>query len=79
MNFSALLPWLKGLIAAFIAAGANSITVVVVDPVAFNFGSQIKKTLTVALVSGILAAAAYLAKSPVPETKTIEETNEKTS
>jgi len=74
MNFSAFLPWLKGLLAAFIGAGANSITVVVVDPVAFNFGSQIKKTMTVALVSGVVAAAGYLAKSPVPESaKPIEE------
>jgi len=74
MKLSAFLPWLKGLLAAFIGAGANSITVVVVDPVAFNFGSQIKKTATVALVSGVVAAAGYLAKSPVPETPKTEVT-----
>lgn len=67
------LPWFKGLIAAFIGAGAQAITVVVVDPIAFNFTNQWKKTMTAALVAAVLAAAGYLAKSPVPEAKTNEE------
>lgn len=58
--------WLHGLAAVFIGAAANSITVAVVDPVAFNFGNQWKKTLTVAIVGGIFQAAGYLAKSPLP-------------
>jgi hypothetical protein len=66
------LPWLKGLIAAFVAAGAQAITLIVVDPVAFNLGAQWKKTLTAALIAGALAAAGYLAKSPIPAPNTEE-------
>jgi len=58
--------WLKGLAAAFIGGGANVITVIVVDPVAFNFGAEWKKTLTAAAVGGIIAAAMYLKQSPLP-------------
>jgi len=58
--------WLKGLAAAFIGGGANVITVIIVDPVAFNFGEQWQKTLTAAVVGGIIAAAAYLKQSPIP-------------
>jgi hypothetical protein len=59
--------WLKGLAAAFIGGGANVITVIVVDPVAFNFGAEWKKTLTAAVVGGIIAAAMYLKQSPLPD------------
>lgn len=58
--------WLKGLFAAFIGGAANVITVVIVDPVAFNFGEQWHKTATAAAVGGILAAAMYLKQSPLP-------------
>jgi hypothetical protein len=68
--------WLHGLTAAFIGAAANSITVTIVDPIAFNFGSQWRKTGLVAAVSGVLAAVAYLKKSPVPETQTERKTGE---
>lgn len=59
--------WLKGLISAFIGAAANSITVVIVDPVSFNPLTQTKKVLMVAVVSGAIAAAFYLKKSPLPD------------
>lgn len=60
--------WLKGLIAAAISAGANAITATIVAPSAFNFGAQWKQTVTLTLVNGVVAAAAYLAKSPIPAT-----------
>lgn len=58
--------WVKGLLAAFIGGAANAVTVVVIDPVAFNFADQWKKTAGAALVSGTVAAALYLKQSPVP-------------
>ena len=61
--------WVKGLISAFIGAAANSVTVVIVDPVNFNPLTETKKVLTVALVSGAIAAAFYLKQSPVPDSK----------
>lgn len=73
MSFpKSFLPWLKGLVAAFIGASAQTITLIVVDPVAFNLGNQWKKTLTAALVAGALATTSYLAKSPIPETPNTE-------
>lgn len=69
---NSILPWLKGLIAAFISAAANSLTAAVVAPESFNFGSQWKHTATLALVGGIVSAAAYLKQSPLPETQKIE-------
>ena len=58
--------WLHGLAAGFIGAAAGSITVTVIDPAAFNFTTQWRKTLAVAIVGGIFQAAGYLAKSPLP-------------
>ena len=59
--------WVKGLVAAFIGAAANSITVIIVDPVNFNPLTETQKVLTVALVSGGIAAALYLKQSPLPD------------
>jgi hypothetical protein len=59
--------WVKGLIAAVIGGVANSITLMIADPLNFNLGEGINKLLTVAATSAIIAAAAYLAKSPIPE------------
>ena len=58
--------WLSGLIAATITGGANAISVMIVDPVAFNLQDEMGKVLTVALVSAIIGAAAYLKQSPLP-------------
>ncbi len=64
--------WAKGLASAFIGAAANSITVVIVDPVNFNPVTQTKKVLIVALVSGALAVALYLKQSPLPPDPTVK-------
>ena len=61
--------WVKGLIAAVIGGVANSVTLMIADPQNFNLGEGINKLLTVAATSAIIAAAAYLAKSPIPEVK----------
>lgn len=58
--------WVHGLTAAFITGGTGSIAVMMVDPEAFNLGAQWKKTATVALVNGLIGAAAYLQKAPLP-------------
>lgn len=59
--------WLKGLFAAFIGGAANAFTATAIDPVAFNFGAEWRKTVTMALMSGVLMAAAYLKQSPLPD------------
>ena len=58
--------WLKGLISAVIGGAANSVTVMIVDPVAFNLQEGASKLGWVALVSAIVAAAMYLKASPLP-------------
>lgn len=65
--------WLHGLVAVFIGAFASSIVTTYVAPEAFNFTTQWKRTATVALAMGIVQAAAYLAKSPLPEIPTTTE------
>jgi hypothetical protein len=59
-------PWLKGLLSAIIGAVANTITVMIVDPVSFNLETESGKVLSVAIVSAIVAAAMYLKASPLP-------------
>lgn len=71
--------WVHGLAAVFIGGVANSVVVTVADPVAFNFQSQWKKTISVALVMGIFQAAAYLKASPLPTVPLPTTTEEKQS
>lgn len=61
--------WAKGLLAAVIGGVANSVTMVIADPLNFNLTNGASNLLTVAATSAIIAAAAYLAKSPIPETR----------
>lgn len=61
--------WVKGLLAAAIGGAANSITVVIVDPINFNLVTQAGKVATVAAVGALLMVAAYLKQSPIPEGK----------
>lgn len=58
--------WLKGLISAAIGAAANSITVIIVDPVNFNLAENASKVGWVALISAIVAIGMYLKASPLP-------------
>jgi len=59
--------WIKGLIAAGIAGGANSIAVVIVDPINFNLQAGLNNLITVGIVSAIVGACLYLIKSPIFE------------
>lgn len=59
--------WARGIVAACIASIANSVTVIVVDPVTFNlFQGGAKKLGMVAIVSALLGAALYLKEHPDP-------------
>ena len=78
--------WLLGLVAAFIGGGASALTAGVsaigIDPDHFNLQHGMTHTLelmgTVFLISGAMAAAAFLKQSPVPrETWTEAERAEK--
>lgn len=66
--------WLEGLVAALVGGGANAVTVIVVDPLAFNLGEGLGKLLQVVAVGAIVAAAAFLKQSPIPAEKEKEET-----
>ncbi len=61
--------WLKGLVAAAISSGANTIGVLVADPVHFNPSEAggLRKLGIVVLVSAVVGAALYLKQSPVPQ------------
>ena len=61
--------WLKGLISAVIGGAANSITVMIVDPVAFNLQEGAGKLGWVALAGAVIAAAMFLKQSPIPNNK----------
>jgi hypothetical protein len=63
--------WIKGLVAAIVSSAANTITVMIVAPETFNLTSAggFRKIGSVALVSAIVGAAAYLKQSPVPNDK----------
>lgn len=66
--------WLRGWVGAAIAAGANTLStglsVVVIDPVTFNFGAGftnlVKAVGIGALVQAIVGASLYLTKAPLP-------------
>lgn len=57
--------WVKGLVAAVVSGAANAIVLAVVDPANFPL-TDLSKVGTVAVVSGLVAAAAYLKQSPLP-------------
>lgn len=59
--------WIKGIVAATIGGAANAVTVIIVDPVAFNLQEGLDKVATVAVVSAVFSVALYLQKSPLPE------------
>lgn len=59
--------WLRGLVAAAVSAGANAITVMIVEPYHFNLHDGLGKVGKVALVSAIVGAALYLKQHPVPD------------
>jgi hypothetical protein len=59
--------WLRGLVGAAIASGANAITVMIVEPQHFNIHEGLDRVGWIALVSAIVGAALYLKEHPIPE------------
>jgi hypothetical protein len=60
--------WLHGLLAALIGGAVNSLSVILVDPVEFNFSTGLGKLASVAGAGALIGVIAYLKKSPLPET-----------
>lgn len=66
--------WIKGLIAAAIAGGANGVmtgfAAVGIDPGHFNLQAGLHATLSIAgasaVMSSLIGVAAYLKQSPLP-------------
>ncbi|MGH9679841.1 MAG: hypothetical protein ACRD4Y_07805 [Candidatus Acidiferrales bacterium] len=66
--------WLRGIVAAGIAGGANGVitgfAAVGIDPAHFNLQGGLHPTLAIAsvsaLMSSIIGVAAYLKQSPLP-------------
>ena len=58
--------WLRGLVGAFIQSAAVVVSTMIVDPITFNIGDGLGNVGTVALVSGIVGAALFLSKKPLP-------------
>lgn len=58
--------WVKGLIAALINGLANGVVLVVAAPETFNLEAGFRKLWMTSLVLGLLGAANYLKKSPLP-------------
>lgn len=65
--------WIHGLAAAFIGAAATTLTTTLSAPGTFNFATPdgLKHVGLSALISGAVAAAGYLIKSPVPSDVTV--------
>ena len=61
--------WIEGLLAAAIGGGANALTVIIVDPLAFNLGEGLPKLLQVTAVGALVAVGAFLKQSPIPQNK----------
>lgn len=59
--------WSYKLTAATILGVSHSISPMVVSPETFNIHEGLKKLLTIILVSGLLGAFTFLAKSPLPK------------
>lgn len=60
--------WLKGLAVALIGGAVNSLSVILVDPVVFNFSTGLGKLASAAGAGALIGVIAYLKKSPLPET-----------
>lgn len=60
--------WFHSILAAAISAAASGVTLVIVDPASFNFSSDGLKHLgAVCAVQAIIAVAAFLKQSPLPD------------
>jgi hypothetical protein len=58
--------WVRGLSGAAVGGGANAITVMILKPEDFNFGTGWTALWQFAAVSAVVSAALYLKQNPVP-------------
>ena len=58
--------WLHGLAGAAISGSAAALTSATVRPDVFNFGAGLRDLAWMLVVPGLMGAALYLRKSPVP-------------
>ena len=58
--------WVRGLIGAFIQGAATTVSTMIVDPDTFNIQEGLGNVGIIALVSGIVGAALFLQKKPLP-------------
>lgn len=59
--------WVGGVVAAFVSAAANGVSVVIVAPETFNLDAGLKKLIEVCMVFGIVGLAAFLKTHPIPD------------
>jgi hypothetical protein len=68
MSQQTMRKWGRGLLGAAINSAASAVTVVVVDPIAFNpLAGGITKLVSVMIVAALFGAALYLKNHPLPE------------
>jgi hypothetical protein len=58
--------WLRGLLAAIIGGASSAVTLIVVDPLDFNFEAGLVRLGKVAVVMALVGAALYLKTHPDP-------------
>ena len=62
-----LLQWLHGLLSAAINGAAGAVSVIIVDPIDFNFTNGKEKLTMVALAMALVQLALYLKDQPLPD------------
>lgn len=68
MSQQALRRWGRGVLGAAINSAATAVTVMVVDPVAFNpMQGGLLKLLSAMGIAAVVGAALYLKQHPLPE------------
>jgi hypothetical protein len=81
-HFKDPLLWLYGLLNAFIGGGVGAVGLIIVDPKVFNLGDGLRHVAEAFVATGLVSAASYLKKSPLPdlvETTVITSTVTKTT
>lgn len=61
--------WIMGLFSAIIGGAANCVTVMILDPVAFNVKDGLNNVLIASGVSALVAGAAYIKQHPIDGSK----------
>lgn len=59
--------WLHGAVASAVSAAANTVTLVVIDPLKFNLQDGWRNLLTAVVVSALVGLALYMKTHPLPD------------